>query len=354
LASQFLGVFPTAIEVNPYLADLVAAKLTKYKRPTAVVELFPTLLRTAGRIELCDLSRELPPTFVEPGANGRFVFYRDLFDRIRQLSAAADFVFDPPEARLTRVLLGAVAVEFSNVLVSGKGRRYRRNWQSRRPTTNDVDEALFGLAKKAANEISRFSNRPQTSYDVVCGDARRALADLGEFDLAVFSPPYPNSFDYTDVYNIELWSLGYLTSKADNRSLRERTLTSHVQIKKPYRAAPRGSCTLMAALDELSSKRSELWNRDIPDMVSSYFLEMSEVLALLRSAMVPDAKIYMVVGDSRYCGVIVRTAEIIAELVKNSGLQLVGMEPFRSMRASPQQGGQQLLSETLLVFANRR
>ena len=33
---------------------------------------------------------------------------------------------------------------------------------------------------------------------------------IGPHDLAVFSPPYPNSFDYTDVYNVELWAMGYL------------------------------------------------------------------------------------------------------------------------------------------------
>lgn len=57
-------------------------------------------------------------------------------------------------------------------------------------------------------------------------------------DLAVFSPPYPNSFDYTDVYNIELWTLGYIRDAASNQRLRSATLSSHVQIGRKF-------CTLL-------------------------------------------------------------------------------------------------------------
>ena len=47
LTCQFLGVLPTTIEVNPFLADLIAAKLSDYN-----FELLPTLLRkiTDGRV----------------------------------------------------------------------------------------------------------------------------------------------------------------------------------------------------------------------------------------------------------------------------------------------------------------
>ncbi len=34
-------------------------------------------------------------------------------------------------------------------------------------------------------------------YVVLRGDSRELLGSIDEADLAVFSPPYPNSFDYT-------------------------------------------------------------------------------------------------------------------------------------------------------------
>ncbi|MEW3673849.1 hypothetical protein QOZ77_32065, partial [Pseudomonas aeruginosa] len=85
-------------------------------------------------------------------------------------------------------------------------------------------------------------------------------------DLAVFSPPYPNSFDYTDVYNVELWVLGYLNDSADNRSLRQSTLASHVQIQRNYAPRPLGSATLDDVSKKLHASRELLWSRWIPNM----------------------------------------------------------------------------------------
>ena len=81
---------------------------------------------------------------------------------------------------------------------------------------NCVDEAFFQSAQIAIGEIHRYSNRIEQSYELVRGDCRNVFGQ-GTWDLAIFSPPYPNSFDYTDVYNVELWMLGYLRSSNDNR-----------------------------------------------------------------------------------------------------------------------------------------
>ena len=76
----------------------------------------------------------------------------------------------------------------------------------------------------------------------------RSSLQSTQFDLVVFSPPYPNSFDYTDIYNVELWALGYLGSSADNRKLRGETLRSHVQIRRAYESANGHSPKLVQTL----------------------------------------------------------------------------------------------------------
>ena len=55
-------------------------------------------------------------------------------------------------------------------------------------------------------------------------------------------------------------------------------------------------------------------------------------------------------GDSLYAGVLVPTAQILLELANGVGLNTLEVEKFRSMRASPQQGGSKKLSENLVVF----
>ena len=60
----------------------------------------------------------------------------------------------------------------------------------------------------------------------------------------------------------------------------------------------------------------------------------------------------IVIGDSRYGGVLVPSAKILAQLVIESGWEICSEEPVRAMRSSAQQGGTTNLEETLLILVN--
>jgi len=166
----------------------------------------------------------------------------------------------------------------------------------------------------------------------------------------VFSPPYPNSFDYTDVYNVELWMLGYLDGSDSNHLLRNSTLCSHVQLKRDFLAPPPGSLRLSRALGRLRRERDNLWSPWIPDMIGHYFHDMCRVLVLLRERLTSEAEVWAIVGDSRYAGIQIPVARILADYAPIFGFRVLNIEPFRSMRASAQQGGQHQLAESLLVL----
>ena len=95
---------------------------------------------------------------------------------------------------------------------------------------------------------------------------------------------------------------------------------------------------------------SELWNPHIPEMIGGYAGDLATVMAQLSTGLRPRGRVYMVVGDSRYAGVDISVAMILHEISVPMGYKLVRLEPFRSMRSSPQQGGRRELEETLLVF----
>ena len=122
---------------------------------------------------------------------------------------------EAPVARLLKVLLASSALDVCNATVSGKGRRYRRNWESVSRSPADLDAAFVRAVEAAVFDIIRYAKRKTQSYDLRRGDARAMIEGVPNVDLVVFSPPYPNSFDYTDVYNIELWALGYMRSGSD-------------------------------------------------------------------------------------------------------------------------------------------
>ncbi|MGJ4965227.1 DNA methyltransferase [Bradyrhizobium sp. HKCCYLRH3061] len=352
LACQFLGVHPTFVEVNPYLADLAEAKLSAYD-VASITRDFSKLVRNANTVGKVTQAvfKNAPPTLIEPGQNGRWIFDKKVADRLASFRVALRSIKDPVNRRLFRVLLGGVVIEVSNVVISGKGRRYRRNWESQRKTVRDLDDAFCRAVETAVGDIVRHGTRRLMKYTALRGDCRSILKErMQKFDLAVFSPPYPNSFDYTDVYNVELWALGYLKSYRGNAELRASTLSSHVQIKRDFAPAPQGAPTLAATLRDLDAVRADLWDRSIPEMVGGYFADMAVVLNSLWRRLSADAQIWMVVGDSRYAGISIPVGKILAELTEEAGATVLNHEPFRSMRSSPQQGGQHSLAETLLVF----
>lgn len=167
------------------------------------------------------------------------------------------------------------------------------------------------------------------------------------------SPPYPNSFDYTDVYNVELWTVGYLDGRAANTALRRSTLRSHVQIDRDMGAAGISSPTLDETVHQLKNVAAHLWNRHIPSMIAAYTADMATVLRGIAARMRPQGRIYMVVGDSRYSNIDVPVAKILAEVSPGFGFAVERVEPCRSMRASPEQGGRPELAESLVVLERR-
>lgn len=278
LASQFLGVASTTVEVNPFLADVIRAKLTHYDSDS-LIEALSRIRRRARRLKRDprEVFEDTPPSFIEAEGAERWLFDLVAATQLAQLRCSIEAEEEEEVRRFFRVLLGGVLVELSNVVISGKGRRYRRNWQERQVPENAAHSLFSTRCTNAIAEVHQYRSRPRARSTVMNGDSR-SVRPRGKHSLAIFSPPYPNSFDYTDVYNVELWMLGYLAGSADNTELRRTTMSSHVQIYRDFSEPPEGSRKLDRTLRALERSRESLWSRWIPEMVGAYFSDMLRVL----------------------------------------------------------------------------
>ena len=352
LTARMHGLDSTSIEVNPFMADLIRVKVT----PLAPVSFTLSCRRLIDGITIDKADyrpiQGAPATLVEPGVKDRYVYTRETYGALRALNRRISSL-DESEARLARVLLGSILVGCSNVTINGKGRRYRKNWTARRITKADVFERFEAAVTRAVEDLIRFNSYSSSRHDVYADDARTRLKRIRSADLAIFSPPYPNSFDYTDVYNLELWMLGYLQSREDNRSLRARTLRSHVQIKWPELEAVQLTPRLLATKRALDERRADLWNRNIPEMVIGYFADLQNILSSLSRIVRAGGNVVAAVGDSQYGGVRIDVAGILAEIAVRCGYDIACKAELRSMRASAQHGGDFDLSETA-VWLRRR
>ena len=356
LASQFLGRHPVTSEVNPYLADVIEAKLQTYDAAELRADLRSVIEAVSGSQSEKPYTGwgRLPPSFVEPGVDGRWIFSREVFAVIGCALAAIDNLGSVSNRRLFRAVLGGCLVGVSNVIISGKGRRYRRNWQARQIQRREAEGLIVGAWTGAVEDALRLAGRASKTYDLRRGSSLKPGLQFGDFELAVFSPPYANSFDYTDVYNLELWVLGYLRSALDNRELRLATMSSHVQVHREYVGHASGVPVLDNLVEQLVAIRGSLWNKNIPEMVSQYFAEMRVLLRSLYADCAARGQIWIVIGDSQYNGTVVPIAEILAELARVEGFEVVERSVLRLMNAAPQQGGQKAIPESLVVLHKSR
>lgn len=349
LTSQFFGIVPTVIEVNPFLADLTEAKLSVLDA-SRLLHAKRALVRKAKKLRTPELLEQysLPPTFIEPGVKNRWLFNADIAQVILSYRSAIESLEDASVARLARVALGSILVPTSNAVINGKGRRYRRAWQTRE--IPDVDELFEAAFSKILEDAPLTARKKVTEYTLLRGDAREQVKLINdEFDLALFSPPYPNSFDYTDVYNIELWMLGYLGSATDNRALRERTLRSHVQIRRDM-SFELASKTLNRVYRKLADNRETLWDDRIPEMVGAYFADLIGIISEIGKRLSTHGRIELVVGDSQYQSIHLPVPKILEELAPAHGLRVISQHKVRSMRSSAQQGGTLNLPESLVTI----
>ncbi|MQB35120.1 DNA methylase N-4/N-6 [Rhizobium rhizogenes] len=349
LTARMLGVASTSIEINPFLADLIEAKITPVTASSFCRNYESLIENLAISAEDHRLVDGMPASMTEPGIKGRYVFPADVFATIRAIVKATSKL-PTQEARLLKVLLGAVLVPNSNVLINGKGRRYRKAWSDKQRTAADLIDSLDLAVDNAAKDLTTYAGLPRGNHRVLRGDSRRELTKIIAADVAIFSPPYPNSFDYTDVYNLELWMLGYLRSVSDNRTLRGNTLRSHVQTKWHVSTPAFKSERLLDVLENLRQARSELWNPNIPEMVGFYFDDLFEVFTQLQRLLPLGHHAVVAIGDSQYAGIHINVAEILAEAVSGIGFKLSQQGAIRSMRSSSQHGGKFDLSEHCLVF----
>ena len=153
---RMLGLKSTSIEVNPFLADLIQAKLTpmsaakfcaKYNRLIAGL--------THRKVDDSPIPG-MPPTLNEPGVDGKFVFSSDVYRTARAIIRRSKSM-DEDQARLLRVLLGSILVANSNVTINGKGRRYRSDWSRTRKSGLDLIESLDEAVDEAAADLTRNS-----------------------------------------------------------------------------------------------------------------------------------------------------------------------------------------------------
>ncbi len=358
LACQQLGIKCYSFEVNPFLFDLMKVKLNKGYDEQKLENI---IRRIDQNLQLCKRTWEYPnietQTLFERDGLKKWIFNREvawgIFDILNEIYKLSNKTKGKYEL-LLKMALASNLIEVSNVFRNGKCLSYKRNWSNNGISRKDVHKKFISFCKdvilRDVLHITLNDNGINNSVFCKEGDARKLIKELENqfIDLVITSPPYLNSRDYTDIYRLELWILGYLKTYKNERELRENTLRSHVQITW-HNVKTLKIKKLEKVLNEIEKHREKFWNNSIPEMIKGYFVDMNIILESLYKNMKINSKVYVNVGNSSYFNSIIETDVIIAEIAEMNQFQVDEIGAARYLKSSGQQDSKRIRESVIVL-----
>lgn len=193
--------------------------------------------------------------------------------------------------------------------------------------------ALRSRVKEMISDLQVMADKPCGSVSVFRGDARNLKTVFNDhqppkFGMILYSPPYLNNFDYSEIYKCELWLLGMLNSYDEWRQLRQSTFRSHPSCRFASTSHLKDNADLREVyrLVEQAARCPNIGNsaqKRIPDTLRGYFDDVVLTLQGQTELLAPGGYIICVVGNSKHGALHIPTDTLIAKTGKALGLELV-------------------------------
>lgn len=210
---------------------------------------------------------------------------------------------------------------------------------------------------KMSDDLRQVSGKLYPDTRVYLADARRVdLIEPNSVDAVITSPPYPNEKDYSRTTRLESVLLGFINNKEELRELKKRLVRSNT--RGIYKGDDDDKWVsdfpeIQRIADEIEKRRIELgkdsgFEKLYPKATKLYFGGMAKHLADLRKILRPGAQLAYVVGDqASYLRVMIRTGQILGDIARTLGYELVNIDLFRTRLATATK--EQLREEVVIL-----
>ena len=339
------------IEVNPFTAFIAE---TKVKSSTiSDFDRYSNYILDKGKKK-----KESPllkfSTFTEFSGRTKWLFNSEVLNSYNGGYTNLKNIKNKDIQSIIKLALIRTIMENSNVRRDGKCLRYRSNWKE----LNYNNETFIKSLENRLNIIREdiINDNKLISPDILCGDSRKILSAnrLNEkFSLCITSPPYLNTFDYTDIYRPELFLGGFVNSMEDLYKLRLKTIRSHIQAKWERPIINDFGTMYATSMSEILNRQDKLMHKNIPLMIQAYFEDMLNILSVLRKNAKSDAQLWLVVSTSAYAGVEIPVDMIIGELGNKVGWYLKEIGVLRYIRKRKTRYSKDInnLRESVVIFS---
>nr|MDO8111384.1 DNA methyltransferase [Candidatus Sigynarchaeota archaeon] len=349
IGARNAGVKGAGFEVNPFLAKLSAVKMhgsyDAAKLSARVRSLF-TAVAEERSIEI-----GMPALTITKK------LFREQLDTLLRIKQEIYTEIDEHVRDFLLLGLGCILERCSYARKDGNGLKY--------PPSKKPLPLVDTLKKQYQLMIADIEKQKGTTDHLIMNtDSRRVNIKklpsdksdlvhdfLDHAKFTMFSPPYANCFDYTEVYKIELWMLDYIKDYAQLKTLRESSVSSH--LNKQYENDFPSTLPDLDYVVDLIPWDSTWGKHKMKAMVLHYFDDMKAVFTRLRGILGDNGTLVCIVGNSAYGNVPIATDLFLAEYLKELGFGKVEIRAARLLGTSSQQqkylSGNPYLRESLVI-----
>jgi len=354
LTSSLQGHKSLGIEVNPFTSFLSEAKI----KNADVSE----LEKWKGEI-LKSVDNGVPSpllgfsTFSKTTKLDKWLFNNSILNSFEAGWQLSNSISSHNIRKLIRLALISSAMQNCNAKRDGKCLRYRKNWEK-----NKFDKYSFSEALEISitNIKIDIEEKPITgNAKIINGDCRNILRTINEFKsfkLCITSPPYLNTFDYTDIYRPELFLGKFIKDANSLYKLRLETVRSHVQAKWKEPTQSDFGFLYDKTMKHINENKENLMHKHIPMMIQAYFEDMLNILKLLKTKAAKDAQVWFVVSNSAYAGHEVPVDLIIGDLATKAGWYLKDIAVLRYLKKRKTKYSTNIaqLRESVIILSNEK
>ena len=329
LAANEMGYSGVGFEVNPFSFFLSKCKLEKYTKE--IIELFKKEYE-----EILHNAEEIDEEYVLPKLSISDKVFADEIEKYYMNIGTLIDECKADEKIINLLKLGWLAClePLCNYRKAGNGLKIKKYVK---PRVITVDDARVMLLEEYQNMyidlLKSKSIGDATIYNETCLYMSKRIKQESVEGI-IFSPPYANCFDYTEIYKLELWFGKFVSEYADLKKLRNASLHSHLNGDLNIEVKAKSE-TLTKLLTELQEK--ELWDKKIPKMLQLYYDDMFKVLDESYASLADKGFCCIVVGNSAYGGIVFPADLILAEYAEKIGFNVDKIEVDRYIITSSQQ-----------------
>lgn len=350
LAASKLGLKSIGFEVNPFSYFLSRLKLKNYTQE--FIEEFRKSYLRLLKISIDNNDEfELPLLSTSKNVFDENIrhFYMGFKNLIKSDLSISDDIKD-------LLMLGWLScLEYiSNYKKSGNGLKKRKYVNPRIITIDDICNILNNQYSNMYEDMK--NNNIVYNVDLY-NDTCLNMKNIKDKAISgiIFSPPYANCFDYTEIYKLELWFGDFVKEYSDLKKLRLKSLRSHLNgVDLNTENVELKTIDFLENLIPMIEEK-ELWSKKIPSMLRCYFHDMFTLLEDCYRVLEDDGFCSIIVSNSAYGGIIVPTDLILADYAEKIGFEVDKIEVDRYIITSSQQyeatkENKQFLRESLICL----